>query len=242
MQGNHRVPSSISPTAFLRGLSLSGNGFKDLIRNYPNLFEVTEPDDLPSLGASAVDAPPEKQFELLAPADNAAAVCVIDSGLQEAHILLRHAIDVASSRSFLSGVEDVAAHVAPAGPTRAHARPAHGANASVDREATRERNLCHGSRNQWTGWTEWTCWPRQGYSELRHVQGVHFVHGVHLFRTGRRAALPKLNRPGRPAAANGTCSLPGLCVPADHTVSSPINELVPRIAGQLVHKLQALSV
>jgi len=103
------------PDSFSARVKMTGKGFKDLVQNFPNVFEVTEPDDLPNVDAAAGDTPTAKQFELLPPLGDAPAVCVIDSGIQEAHVLLRTAIDSASSRSFLPGVADVADHVSPAG-------------------------------------------------------------------------------------------------------------------------------
>ncbi|HEY1794202.1 MAG TPA: S8 family peptidase [Opitutaceae bacterium] len=103
------------PDSFSARVKMSGKGFKDLVQNFPNLFEVTEPDDLPNADAAAGETPPERQFQLLPPTGDAPAVCVIDSGIQEAHVLLRTAIDNASSRSFLPDVADVADHVGPAG-------------------------------------------------------------------------------------------------------------------------------
>ena len=49
------------------------------------------------------------------PADDAPTVCVIDSGIQEGHRWLAPAIDSATSRCFLPGVEpdDVADYVHP---------------------------------------------------------------------------------------------------------------------------------
>lgn len=103
--------------SFSARITMSGRGFKDLILNFPNVFEVTEPDEFianPPHGATATTA---NAFQLQAPAVNAPAVCVIDSGIQENHQLLRPAIDAAHSRCFLPGVAatDVADYVAPGG-------------------------------------------------------------------------------------------------------------------------------
>jgi hypothetical protein len=113
--GQQAEPFVDFPDSFSARIRMTGKGFNDLVQNFPNLFEVAEPDDLPVPAPAPVAAGPDKQFELLPPAANAPAVCVVDSGVQEAHVLLRNAIDAAASRSFLPGIADIADHVAPSG-------------------------------------------------------------------------------------------------------------------------------
>jgi len=99
-------------------LKVDGKGLKDFVLNYPYIFEVIEPENiaLPQR-AGAVDAQPAPTAKPIAPADDAPAVCVIDSGIQEEHVLLRPAMDVATSHCFLPGKSptDVADYVRPAG-------------------------------------------------------------------------------------------------------------------------------
>jgi hypothetical protein len=86
--------------------------------NYPFIFEVVEPEDiaLPQY-ADAGGAAPLRAATPVAPPPDAPAVCVIDSGVQEGHVLLAPAIDTASSRCFLPGMTptDIGDFVAPAG-------------------------------------------------------------------------------------------------------------------------------
>lgn len=105
------------PDSFSARIQMSGRGFKDLIQNFPNLFEVTESDELRIPAAEAAKAKEDEDFTLIAPSANAPAVCVIDSGIQEGHRLLQPAIDAGHSRSFLPGVSatDVADYFGPAG-------------------------------------------------------------------------------------------------------------------------------
>ncbi len=105
------------PDSFSARIRMSGKGFKDLVQNFPNLFEVAEPDELigaPALSAATATA---DTFELTPPDDDAPTVCVVDSGIQEGHRWLAPAIDAASSRCFLPGVPatEVADLVRPGG-------------------------------------------------------------------------------------------------------------------------------
>jgi hypothetical protein len=98
-------------------LRMTGAGFRDVVLNFPHLFEVAMPPELQDTPGGqattiAVEAP-----EILSPAADAPKVCVIDSGIQEGHRWLAPAIDTAASRCFLPGQQpdDVADYVAPQG-------------------------------------------------------------------------------------------------------------------------------
>lgn len=107
------------PDSFTIRVEVSGKGLKDFVLNFPYVFEVVEPDDvvLPQY-----ESKPEKDeypvAELDPPPDDAPTVCVIDSGIQEEHILLEPASDKPSSHCFLPAPiasTDVADYVAPGG-------------------------------------------------------------------------------------------------------------------------------
>ena len=106
------------PTASPSGSGSSGKGLKDFVLNYPYIFEVVEPEDiaLPQQagGAGRRGGSPVAP---VAPDADAPAVCVIDSGIQEAHILIQPAIDQATSHCFLPGKndDDVGDFVEPGG-------------------------------------------------------------------------------------------------------------------------------
>jgi hypothetical protein len=97
--GTARLPDSFSCR-----IQISGKGLKDLVFNFPYIFEVSEPDQLAELrhrqGLYDGEEPP---FTLEPPTPNAPKVCVIDSGIQERHSLLRAAIDSNNSRSWVPG-------------------------------------------------------------------------------------------------------------------------------------------
>lgn len=106
------------PGEFTLRIKLPGKGLKDLVINYPYVFEVAEPDDIELPQQAARDLHAIRAVLNLQPPDpDMPAVCVIDSGIQEAHVLLEPGIDKPSSRCFLPGTPatDVADYVSPAG-------------------------------------------------------------------------------------------------------------------------------
>jgi len=106
------------PDSFTLRVRIVGRGLRDFVLNYPYIFEVVEPEDIElpqrNVAPGAAQAP---AFVLTAPDADAPAICVIDSGIQEGHVLLASAIDSAESHSFLPNGDatDVADHVRPGG-------------------------------------------------------------------------------------------------------------------------------
>ncbi|MBD1887529.1 S8 family peptidase [Microcoleus sp. FACHB-84] len=92
------------PDSFSCRIQISGKGLKDLVFNFPCIFDVIETDVvaeiIQQLGLSEVDA---SRFRLEPPESTAPKVCVIDSGLQERHSFLKAAIESQSSRSWVPG-------------------------------------------------------------------------------------------------------------------------------------------
>jgi len=103
---------------FTMRIEMKGKGVRDFVLNYQYLFEVVEPDDidLPQRSREAI-AKAQEEINLSPPGNNAPAVCVIDSGIQEDHFLLEPAIDKETSRCYLPGrsVDDTADYVTPGG-------------------------------------------------------------------------------------------------------------------------------
>ena len=105
------------PDSFSVRVRVSGRGIRDFVLNYPYIFEVVEPDDveLPQQ-QGAVGPGPYPVAALQQPQPGMPAVCVIDSGIQEGHILLEVAMDKGCSYCFLPGQPtDVADYVSPGG-------------------------------------------------------------------------------------------------------------------------------
>ena len=92
------------PDSFSCRIQISGKGLKDLVFNFPYIFDVSELDQFAEIieqeGLSDVTPP---FFKLEPPESNAPKVCVIDSGIQERHSLLQVAIDSQKSRSWVPG-------------------------------------------------------------------------------------------------------------------------------------------
>ena len=102
------IPQSAKlPDSFSCRIQISGKGLKDLVFNFPYIFDVSEPDEFAEFvereALSDVDTP---TFKLQAPKLNAPKVCVIDSGIQEMHPLLKAAIDCDNSTSWVPGETD----------------------------------------------------------------------------------------------------------------------------------------
>jgi len=118
IQGDFEEGKVDFPDSFSLRIQMSGRGFNDLIKNYPSVFEVTVPDDVEQPFESPINRDPDSDdFELTQPEANAPAICVIDSGIQEAHRWLAGAISEADSFCFIPGVngDDVADYVAGGG-------------------------------------------------------------------------------------------------------------------------------
>ena len=98
------VSEAVLPDSFTVRLQIVGLGLKDFVLNYPYIFEVIEPDDIKLPQYEGIpDEEDEGGPQPVPPVADAPTVCVIDSGIQEAHILLSPAIDVATSNCFLPG-------------------------------------------------------------------------------------------------------------------------------------------
>lgn len=102
------------PDSFTLRIRISVKGLKDLILNYPYIFEVAEPDDIETPQQIARQLKTlQAEIQLQPPVAGAPVVCVIDSGIQEEHLLLEPAIDKPTSYCFLPGTPatDVADYV-----------------------------------------------------------------------------------------------------------------------------------
>jgi Subtilase family len=90
------------PDSFSCRIRILGKGLKDLVLNFPYIFDVSEADEFiaPSVTPNHSECDLE-QFELDAPQPNAPKVCIIDSGIQENHLLLKAAIDSSLSNSWV---------------------------------------------------------------------------------------------------------------------------------------------
>jgi subtilisin family serine protease len=95
-------------------ISINGNGLKDIVQTCQYLYEVRLVPEY-DLDGQQVSARDEFELEILPPNDDAAKVCVIDSGIQENHKLLEPAIDSANSRSYVDGDSSTVDYVKQSG-------------------------------------------------------------------------------------------------------------------------------
>lgn len=99
------IPQSAElPDSFSCRIQISGKGLKDLVFNFPYIFDVSEPDEFAEIiQQSNLSDDDSSTFKLEAPEPNAPKVCVIDSGISERNSLLKLAIDSQNSKSWVPG-------------------------------------------------------------------------------------------------------------------------------------------
>ncbi len=112
LDSHHAYDAARLPDSFTVRIKIKGAGLRDLVLNFPYIFDVVEPDDveIPEfLGIASDDKFPD--VEINSPTEDAPAVCIIDSGIQEGHPLIQPAMDASSSHCFLPSDSSVADHV-----------------------------------------------------------------------------------------------------------------------------------
>lgn len=105
------------PDSFTVRAEISGKCLKDLAQNHPHVFRIEEAEEVDSVAMRQSTEPQPPPPEIVPPSEDAPSVCVIDSGIQEAHPLLCAAVVAAEARCFLPGGSptDTADYVAPSG-------------------------------------------------------------------------------------------------------------------------------
>lgn len=93
-------------------VKISGKGLKDLVINYPFVFEVNEKDEI-EIFPSKHSSPSEIEFEALSPEADSPIIGVIDSGIQENHRYLENAIH--GSISYIPADSSTSDYVKPNG-------------------------------------------------------------------------------------------------------------------------------
>ena len=104
-----------SADSFSCRIEVSGLGLKDLVLNYPYLFEVEEYDNLKQSISVDEELKEHAELEIIGPEYEDPNVCVIDSGIQENHILLEKAIDNNHSTSYVKGQENIVSDLVSGG-------------------------------------------------------------------------------------------------------------------------------
>jgi hypothetical protein len=102
--------SSTVPDSFSCQINISGKGLKDLVFNFPYIFEINIPDDVYDESSRKTELKDvATSFVFVSPNQNAPKVCIIDSGIQEKHPLLRPAIKTNDSRSWVPNETELTA-------------------------------------------------------------------------------------------------------------------------------------
>lgn len=103
------------PDSFSTRLKISGKGLRDLVLNFAYVFEVSECEPVVMEIASPVDSEVSGNVEFLSPDASDPIVCVMDSGIQEAHKYLAPAIKSSDSKSLVIGNSSVNDEVSEGG-------------------------------------------------------------------------------------------------------------------------------
>jgi len=93
---------------------MSIKGLKDILYNYPYVFEIAEHDYLAGIFDGGETGQPTQAI-ILPPNANAPKICIIDSGIMQGHRLLAPAIDNPNSRSYVPGEPNVIADLVNGG-------------------------------------------------------------------------------------------------------------------------------
>lgn len=95
-------------------VKMNGKGLKDLVKNYPYVFDIRESVQITGSISEQTDDSPF-QFEIEEPDENAPEIGIIDSGIMEQHNLLQAAIKTGNSISYVNGDISTADLVAQSG-------------------------------------------------------------------------------------------------------------------------------
>lgn len=96
--------------SFACEVEINGKGLKDLVFNYPFVFEVSEIEVISGL-EGGIGEEPDFELEVLPPEKGSPVVGVIDSGIMENHKYISAAIERANSKSYIIGDDSTADHV-----------------------------------------------------------------------------------------------------------------------------------
>lgn len=111
----HITSSLISvDDSFSCTVKMNGKGLKDLVNNYPYVFDIRESVEITGTLSKQTDDSPS-EFEIEAPDENSSEIGIIDSGIMEKHNLLQPAIKTENSKSYVSGDNSTADLVAQSG-------------------------------------------------------------------------------------------------------------------------------
>lgn len=96
--------------SFCCEVEITGKGFKDLVYNYPFVFEVSEIEEVSGLD-SEIDEIGSVEVDVITPDFGAPEVAVIDSGIMEGHKYISPAIIEENSKSYVDGDTSTADYI-----------------------------------------------------------------------------------------------------------------------------------
>lgn len=91
-------------------IEITGKGLKDLVENYPFVFEISEIDKINTVNGAEVEEA-IIEIQVIAPEKNSPEIAVIDSGIMEEHKYLSASIITKNSRSYVVGDNSTADQV-----------------------------------------------------------------------------------------------------------------------------------
>lgn len=95
-------------------VDINGKGLKDLVFNYPFVFEVAEAEEVEAISGTEENGV-DSEFEILPPDIESPEIGVIDSGIMENHKYIAAAVKSANSKSYIPGDNSTADNVAGGG-------------------------------------------------------------------------------------------------------------------------------
>jgi hypothetical protein len=93
---------------------ITGKGLKDLVFNYPFVFEVSEVEEI-EIAQNGQEDGVNFEFEILPPNEDSPEIGLIDSGIMENHKYINAAIKNENSKSYINGDDSVADKVSGGG-------------------------------------------------------------------------------------------------------------------------------
>lgn len=91
-------------------IEISGKGLKDVVKNYPFVFEISEVEEIKAEAGEFVEES-ASDIQIIAPDDNSPEIGIIDSGIMEEHKYLSFAIINANSKSYVQDDDSKADYV-----------------------------------------------------------------------------------------------------------------------------------
>lgn len=95
------------PDSFSARLRINGKCLRDLVLNFAYIFEASESEEIKLGNIQEKIRSTEDDVRILEPPNDAPIVCVVDSGIQEAHKYIAPAICSQDSKSLVPGSSDV---------------------------------------------------------------------------------------------------------------------------------------